>query len=129
MDLLSIKHIKFSFLKNIHQTLLLLLKIDLKKMLEKLKRRWNIENNFQLVIILIVFAVTGTSTMYARKGAFYILGITTETSMWIKVPLYIILIIPIYQILFLIVGTLFGQFKFAWEFEKKIFSRFRFKKK
>ena len=98
-------------------------------MLEKLKKRWNIESNFQLVIILIVFAVTGTSTLYVRKGAFYLLGITADTSLWIKVPLYLLIIIPAYQIMFLIVGTLFGQFKFAWEFEKKIFSRFNFRKK
>jgi len=98
-------------------------------MLEKLKKRWNINSNFQLVIILIVFAVTGSSTLYARRGIFYLLGITTETSLWIKVPLYILIIIPIYQLLFLIVGTLFGQFKFAWEFEKKVFSRFKIKRR
>lgn len=98
-------------------------------MIKKLKKRWNINSNFQLVVILIVFAVTGSSTLYIRKGAFYLLGVTAETSMWIKVPMYILIIIPAYQIMFLIVGALFGQFKFAWEFEKKVFSRFRFKKK
>jgi len=92
-------------------------------MLEKLKKRWNIESNLQLIIILIVFAITGTSTLYVRKFVFYLLGITGDTSLWLKVPLYIIVIIPVYQILFLMVGTLLGQFKFAWEFEKKIFSR------
>jgi len=97
-------------------------------MLEKLKHRWNIESNFQLVIILVVFAVTGSSTLYARRGIFYLLGITIDTSMWLKVPLYILVIFPTYQILFLVVGTLFGQFKFAWEFEKKVFSKLKFKK-
>ena len=98
-------------------------------MLKKLKNRWNIESNLQLVIILFVFAITGSSTLYVRKGVFLLFGITMETSMWIKVPLYILIIIPAYQIMFLIVGALFGQFKFAWEFEKKVFARFRFKKK
>lgn len=97
-------------------------------MLEKLKQRWNIESNFQLLVILIVFAVTGSSTLYVRKGVFYLLGITPDTTLWLKVPLYIIVIFPAYQIMFLIVGTLFGQFKFAWEFEKKIFSKFKFRK-
>lgn len=98
-------------------------------MLEKLKQRWNINSNFQLVIILIVFSVTGSLTLYARKGVFYLLGITANTSLWIKVPLYFLIIIPAYQILLLLVGTLFGQFRFAWEFEKKILSRFKFKKR
>lgn len=98
-------------------------------MLEKLKKRWNIESNFQLVLILLVFAITGSSTLYVRKGVFCLLGITADTNLWIKIPLYIIIIIPAYQIMFLLVGTLFGQFKFAWEFEKKVFSRFRFRKR
>ena len=97
-------------------------------MFEKLKKRWNIESNFQLVILLVVFAVTGSSTLYARRGIFYLLGITADTTLWLKVPLYILVIFPTYQILFLVVGTLFGQFKFAWEFEKKIFSRLKFRK-
>lgn len=98
-------------------------------MLKKFKQRWNINSNFQLVIILIVFSVTGSLTLYARKGVFYLLGITSDTSLWIKVPLYILIIVPAYQILLLFVGTLFGQFRFAWEFEKKVLSRFKFKKR
>ena len=30
-------------------------------MLEKLKNKWGIESNFQVIIILIVFAITGSS--------------------------------------------------------------------
>ena len=98
-------------------------------MLEKLKKRWNIESNLQVIILLFVFAIAGSSTLYARKGIFFLLGITTETSLWLKIPLYILVIFPAYQIIFLIVGALFGQFKFVWEFEKKVFGRFRFKRK
>ena len=97
-------------------------------MFEKLKKRWNIESNFQLLVILIVFAVTGSSTLYVRKGVFYLLGVTADTTLWLKIPLYIIVIFPVYQIMFLLVGTLFGQFKFAWEFEKKILSKLKFRK-
>ena len=98
-------------------------------MLEKLKKRWNIESNLQVIILLFVFAIAGSSTLYARKSIFFLLGITAETSLWLKIPLYILVIFPAYQIIFLIVGALFGQFKFVWEFEKKMFARFRFKRK
>jgi hypothetical protein len=91
-------------------------------MLNRIKKRWNIKSNFQLYVILIVFAVTGFSTVYVRKLIFTLLGITQDHSLWFKVPLYILVIIPTYQILLLIVGTIFGQFKFAWEFEKKMLS-------
>ncbi len=98
-------------------------------MLEKLKKRWNIESNFQVVILLFVFAISGSSTLYARKGIFYLIGVTTDTNIWIKVALYILVIFPVYQVIFLTIGALFGQFKFVWEFEKKMFGRFKIKNK
>lgn len=97
-------------------------------MLERFKKKWNIESNFQLFIILIIFAVTGSSTLYVRKGAFYLMGITEDTNIWIKVILYIVIIFPAYNVMLLIVSFIFGQFKFAWEFEKKMFLRFKAKK-
>jgi hypothetical protein len=97
-------------------------------MLKKLKEKWNIKSNVQLVLILIIFSVTGSATLIVRKAVFEWIGINGDTSLWLKVPLYILIIVPAYQILFLIIGTLFGQFKFAWEFEKRVFSRFNFKK-
>jgi hypothetical protein len=93
-------------------------------MFEKFKKRWNINSNFQLIIILFVFAITGSTTLYVRKAAFFLLGITSDTSLLIKVPLYILIIFPVYQVLFLIIGTLLGQFNFAWNFEKKVFGKF-----
>ena len=97
-------------------------------MFKKLKEKWDIKSNLQLVLILIIFSVTGSATLVVRKAVFEWIGINGDTSLWLKVPLYILIIVPAYQILFLIFGTLFGQFRFAWEFEKKVFSRFKFKK-
>jgi hypothetical protein len=98
-------------------------------MLEGFKKRWDIKSNYQLVMILIVFSVTGSSTLYIRKGVFYLLGITPDTELWIRTVLYIAIIFPAYNLMLLLVGFLFGQFKFAWEFEKKMMGRFKFKKR
>ncbi|MCF6332863.1 MAG: hypothetical protein L3J11_06225 [Draconibacterium sp.] len=97
-------------------------------MLEKLKKKWEINSDFRMIVILFVFALSGSSTLFFRKGIFHLLGVTTETSLLIKIPLYILIIIPSYQILFLFIGTLFGQFKFVRKFEKKMLARFKFKK-
>ncbi len=97
-------------------------------MLEKLKKKWEINSDFRMIVILFVFALSESSTLFFRKGIFHLLGVTTETSLLIKIPLYILIIIPSYQILFLFIGTLFGQFKFVWKFEKKMLARFKFKK-
>ena len=98
-------------------------------MFEKLKKRWNINSNFQVVIILIVFAITGSTTVYVKKFIFDLIQITSETILWIKIQIYIIVMLVVYNLLLLVVGFLFGQFRFFWEFEKKFLSRILFSKK
>lgn len=98
-------------------------------MFEKLKKRWNIESNFQVVIILIVFAITGSTTVYVKKLIFDLIGVDTETHIVAKVLIYIPVILFVYNVLLLIIGSVFGQFRFFWEFEKKFFSRLLFRKK
>lgn len=98
-------------------------------MFDRLKKKWKLNSNFQVVIILFIFSITGSAALYVRKAVFDLAGITDATSLWIKVPLYIITVVPAYQILFLLFASLLGQFRFAWEFEKKTFSRFIPKKK
>jgi manganese efflux pump family protein len=85
------------------------------------KQRWNITSNWQLIVIIIVFAVTGSSSAYLAKPFLAFLGITkNNVSLWIYYPLYIILIFPVYQVLLVFFGFLFGQFKFFWQFEFKM---------
>ena len=98
-------------------------------MLGKLKQRWNIKSNFQVIIILVVFAITGSTTVYLKKLIFDWVGINAETPLVIKVVFYVVVILAVYNVLLLIIGFLFGQFRFFWEFEKKFFSRLLFRKK
>ena len=87
----------------------------------KLKLRWGITSNFQLVMILVVFAATGSTSAYIAKPILAWLGLSKDAiSGWLYYPLYIILIFPAYQVLLLTFGFLFGQFKFFWAFEKKM---------
>lgn len=92
-------------------------------MIQRLKKRWNIDSTFQAIVILIVFSLTGMATLQARKAIWPYLGLEPETSLWIKVPLYILIIFPTYQVLQLIIAAMFGQFRFFWEFEKKMLRR------
>ncbi len=98
-------------------------------MFEKLKKRWNIQSNLQVVVILTVFAITGSATVVVKKLIFDLIGISAETHFWVKVAIYIPVILVVYNILLLLVGFLFGQFRFFLEFEKKFFSRFLVKRK
>jgi hypothetical protein len=93
--------------------------------MEKLKERWGIENNWAIVAILIVFAINGSFSAWLAKPVTEFLGITRETvhPSWLYMPIRLLLIFPIYQITLPIVGWLFGQFKFFWNFEKKFLRR------
>ena len=89
--------------------------------MEKLKQRWNIKSNKQLLIIFVVFAITGSTAALISKPILTVFGIIKdEISNWIYFPLYIILIFPVYQVLLVSFGFIFGQHKFFWEFEKKM---------
>lgn len=89
--------------------------------MKKLKERWGIESGLQLTVILIVFAVTGSTAAYLSKPILAWFGITkADTSAWLYYVLYIVLILPVYQVLLVSYGFLCGQFKFFWAFEKKM---------
>lgn len=83
------------------------------------KERWNIKSNWQLFVIIVVFAVTGSSAAYLSKPILAAFNISKENP-WEYYPLYIILIFPVYQLLLVSFGFLFGQFNFFWAFEKKM---------
>ncbi|MBG6061216.1 hypothetical protein IWX83_000993 [Flavobacterium sp. CG_9.1] len=91
--------------------------------MNKLKKRWGIETNFQLTIIFIVFAITGSASAWLSKPFCFWLGITKEDLGYCFTPVRLLLIFPIYQILLVLIGLLFGQFKFFWAFEKKMLKR------
>ncbi|WP_396194274.1 DUF6787 family protein [Flavobacterium sp.] len=85
------------------------------------KERWNIKSNGQVFVILVVFAVTGSTSAYLSRPVLELFGIVKgDVSNWIYYPLYIILIFPIYQVLLVSFGFIFGQFTFFWAFEKKM---------
>jgi predicted ABC-type sugar transport system permease subunit len=98
-------------------------------MLEKLKQRWNIKSNFQVIVILVVFAITGTTTVFVKNLIFNFAGITPETHLLFRIPFYIVVIMLVYNVLLLLMGAIFGQFKFFLGFEKKFFSRLLFLKR
>lgn len=89
--------------------------------MEKLKQRWGVTTNFQLTIIFIVFAITGSSSAYISKPVVEWMGISKDSmTPWVYIPLRLIIIFPAYQVLLVFFGFIFGQFKFFWNFEKKM---------
>ena len=90
----------------------------------KLKHRWGINSNIQFIIIMIVFGITGSLALYLSKPILSLLNLSPDTTnQLLYYPLRLAIIFPIYQLVLIIVGTLFGQFKFFWNLEKKMMKR------
>lgn len=92
-----------------------------KNIIEKLKIKWGLESVFQVIIVLLVFSITGSTVVYLRKFLFSVLGFDESTAMWLKTITYIVFVFPAYQFLILGYGALLGQFDFFWKKEKKLF--------
>ncbi|MBC8266491.1 MAG: diacylglyceryl transferase [Flavobacteriales bacterium] len=96
--------------------------------MKRLKEKWGITSNFQFIIILIVFSITGYLAVWVAKPVLELIGLDKSVvSPWIFWPIRIAIIFPIYQVMIVVIGALFGQFKFFWAFEKKMLVRLGFK--
>tara|TARA_A100001037_G_C14817323_1_gene486052 strand:+ start:33 stop:338 length:306 start_codon:yes stop_codon:yes gene_type:complete len=89
-------------------------------MKSKLIKIFKVKDFNQLIIIFIVFGITGSLSVVL--GKYVLINIFGESFLnndyyWL---LRLILIFPIYQVLLIIVGAFFGQFRYFWEIEKKI---------
>lgn len=97
--------------------------------MKKLKEKWGITSNFQIIIILLVFSITGSLSLKLSGLVLEFLGISkVNLSAWLYWPLNILTTFILYQILLVTIGTIFGQHKFFWAMEKKMLSRLGFKK-
>ena len=92
---------------------------------KKLENKWILDAKWEMIRVFIVFAITGSSSMLIGRPIIKLIGITKENlNPFIYWVLFIIIGLVFYQILLVTFGWLFGQFKFFWDFEKKMLRRF-----
>jgi hypothetical protein len=93
--------------------------------IRRLQTRWGVHSVWQVLVILLVFALTGISTMYIKRPIFAVLGIDANDPFWLRMLVWMVTVLPAYQILLLFYGFLLGQFPFFWAFEKRMFGGIR----
>ena len=86
--------------------------------MEKIRKIFKVTSTYQLVIVFIVFGITGSLSLFISD---YILELLELENLIIS----IFMVLMMYQILLIIIGTLFGEFKYFWAMEKRILSRFK----
>ena len=94
-------------------------------MIEKLINLFKVKSLKQLVIVFLVFSITGSLSVVLGEPIIDFLfedGFENNLYFWI---VRIIIIFPLYQILLIIIGTIFGEFRYFWRIEKKILMRLK----
>ena len=88
---------------------------------DRLAKRWGVSPQ-RVFIILVVFACTGFTVLFIKRPLTEWVAGDGEKPLWFSI-LYYVLILPFYNVLLLVYGALFGQFRFFWDFEKRFFKR------
>ena len=88
-------------------------------MFEKLRKKWKV-NVLQLVLILCTFAIGGSLTGYAAKKIMNALSIEAD---WLWTVIYILLVTIIWPAMVLIISLPFGQFRFFYNYTRKLGQR------
>ncbi len=90
-----------------------------------LKRVFKVESTTQLVIVFVVFGITGSLSVVISDPLIALAGISTDTlNHLLYWPLRIIGMLLVYQVILVGVGALFGQFAYFWRIEKRMLGRF-----
>jgi hypothetical protein len=94
--------------------------------MKKIRNFFKVESNYQLLIVNIVFAITGVTSLYFAD---YILDIFLVDQNNYNSFFYwggrILVVLPVYQILLILFGTLFGQSTYFMTMQKKTMQRLR----
>jgi hypothetical protein len=90
--------------------------------LQRLQTKWQLKSLTQVLLVLLVFACTGTTILFIKNPILTFFGIERGGG-FMNTLAYLLLVLPLYQIMLLIYGFIFGQFRFFWEKEKKLVQR------
>ena len=95
-----------------------------RKSMKKLRNMFKVDTNYQLFKINLVFAITGTISVYIAGIIINTFGLDPvvigDFTYWV---LRIMLLVPVYQVLLIMVGAVLGEFDYFWRIEKKMLGR------
>ena len=90
--------------------------------LQRLQTKWQLKSLTQVLLVLLVFACTGTTILLIKNPILAFFGIERGGG-FMNTLAYLLLVLPLYQIMLLIYGFIFGQFRFFLEKEKQLVQR------
>ena len=95
-------------------------------MIQNLINKFNAKSKMHLLIIFIVFGLSGSFSLWISSPILAALELKDLLDNYTLYILFrVLIIIPIYQLILIVIATLFGEFEYFWKFEKKILKRIK----
>ncbi len=92
--------------------------------MNKFRQKWGITNNYQLIMIIVVFAINGSISAKISGYLMLLFGINIENTNWfLYYAFLIVLVLPLYPFLLMVFGYLFGQSNFFFPFGKNLLKK------
>ena len=96
------------------------------KLIQSLIDKFGAKSKLHLFVIFLVFGLSGSLALWVSSPILLALDLNNKLNNY---PLYIffrvLIIIPIYQLILILIATLFGEFEYFWKFEKKFLKRIK----
>ena len=89
-------------------------------MIQNLIKKFNAKSKVHLLVIFFVFGLSGSFSLWISSPVMEALDLKNILNNY---PLYllfrVLIIIPIYQLLLIVIASIFGEFQYFWKFERK----------
>ena len=77
-------------------------------------------------MVFLVFSISGSLSVFISDPFLNLLKYEQYISNeLIKIVIRILIIFPIYQLVLIIIGSLFGEFNYFWNFQKRFIKKFK----
>ena len=95
-------------------------------MIQNLINKFNAKSKVHLFVIFLIFGLSGSLSLWISLSVMSALELKSIINNYVLYVFFrILIIIPIYQLILIIIATLFGEFEYFWKFEKKFLKRIK----
>ena len=95
-------------------------------MIQNLINKFNAKSKVHLFVIFLVFGLSGSFSLWVSSPIMSALELKSILNNYVLYIFFrVLIIIPIYQLILIIIATLFGEFEYFWRFEKKFLKRIK----
>ena len=95
-------------------------------MIQNLIKKFNAKSKVHLFIIFLVFGLSGSFSLWVSSPIMSVLDLKNILNNdYFYIIIRIMIIIPIYQLILIVIASIFGEFKYFWRFEKNFLKRIK----